>query len=155
MVEHETQPWLKKDFGGGPETRLNEVPVPMPPPAALPPPPPPSMPPPPPPTGTRAPPQPAMRPQQHDILCVSEGCRTCINLRGPIPERSRAPRCECTECEDLDGMKEKYCNTMFSDYYDINPTETKELSEHQYLLCDSHLFAFILKDRTHGKIFCT
>jgi hypothetical protein len=40
---------------------------------------------------------------------------------------------------------------MFSDYDDIKPKEKKELSEHQYMLLASHMFAFILKDRDYGK----
>ncbi|KAJ8105713.1 hypothetical protein ONZ43_g7315 [Nemania bipapillata] len=44
-----------------------------------------------------------------------------------IGQRARAPRCECS----------KY------------PNETTELSEHQYMLCMSHMFAFILKDRIY------
>jgi len=68
-----------------------------------------------------------------------------------IGERARGPRCECSQCTDLDTTKEKYVSATFSDYDNIDPKETKELSEHQYMLCTSHMFGFILKDRTYGK----
>jgi SpoVK/Ycf46/Vps4 family AAA+-type ATPase len=41
---------------------------------------------------------------------------------------------------------------MFSDYDDIKPKEKKELSEHQYMLLASHMFAFILKDRDYDIV---
>lgn len=50
-----------------------------------------------------------------------------------------------------DAVKEIYVSVTFSDYDDIKPKDIKELSEHQCLLCMSHMFAFILKDRTYGK----
>jgi hypothetical protein len=94
-------------------------------------------------------------PPHTNRLCGSVECRQCKNLRGIVVERSRVPGCECAECEDLEGVKEEYIKTTFSDYDDINPRETNELSEHQYLLCMSHMFGFVLKDRTYGKILCT
>jgi hypothetical protein len=51
----------------------------------------------------------------------------------------------------MESMKEEYIATIFSDYNDINPQETRELSEHQYLLCSPHMFGFILKDRSYGE----
>lgn len=89
-----------------------------------------------------------------DRLCGKIECRQCKDLRGPVIERARAPRCECADCEDLEGVKKEYITTTFSGYDYINPRETKELSEHQYLLCMSHMFGFVLKDRTYGKILC-
>lgn len=38
----------------------------------------------------------------------------------------------------------------FSSYDNIHPVKTKLLTDHQYFLCDSHLSAFILKDRVYG-----
>jgi hypothetical protein len=58
----------------------------------------------------------------------------------PVGERSRGPHCECTRCTELGNVKEKYIITTFSDYDNINPKTTKELSEHQFLLCMSHMF---------------
>jgi hypothetical protein len=68
-----------------------------------------------------------------------------------IGERARGPHCECTQCTELGNVKEKYIKTTFSDYDNINPKEVKELSDHQSLLCMSHMFGFILADRTYGE----
>ena len=67
-----------------------------------------------------------------------------------LGKRSRAPRCECDRCTDFDTVKETRISTTFSDYETIHPKENEELSEHQYLVCMSHMFGFVLKDRTYG-----
>ncbi|KAK2802558.1 hypothetical protein FQN51_004350 [Onygenales sp. PD_10] len=69
-----------------------------------------------------------------------------------LSERARAPHCECSQCIDFNAMKEVYTSVAFSDYDNIDPKETKALSEHQYLLCMSHMFGFILKDRTYDLL---
>ena len=66
-----------------------------------------------------------------------------------LGERARGPHCECSRCTD--PAKEKYLSVTFSDYDSIDPKKTADLSEHQYMLCMSHMFGFILKDRTYGK----
>ncbi len=71
--------------------------------------------------------------------------------RSEIGERARGPRCECNKCTDFNTLKERYISATFSDYDNIDPKETKNLSEHQYMLCMSHMFGFILKDRTYGN----
>jgi hypothetical protein len=43
---------------------------------------------------------------------------------------------------------------IFGDYYEIlpnDPNRTVELSSHQYMIMASHIFAFMLKDRTYGE----
>ncbi|KAK2808761.1 hypothetical protein FQN50_004433 [Emmonsiellopsis sp. PD_5] len=69
-----------------------------------------------------------------------------------LSERARAPRCECSRCIDFNAMKGVYRSVAFGDYDNIDPKETKGLSEHQYLLCMSHMFGFILKDRTYDLL---
>lgn len=49
-------------------------------------------------------------------------------------------------------MAENYVSATFSDYDDINPNRSQGLSDHQALLCMSHMFGFVLKDRAHGKL---
>ncbi|KAI1122776.1 hypothetical protein F5Y10DRAFT_253232 [Nemania abortiva] len=66
-----------------------------------------------------------------------------------IGQRARAPRCECTACKDIDATTEKYISETFSDYDNIDPKDVNELSEHQYLICMSHMSGFILKDRVY------
>ena len=68
-----------------------------------------------------------------------------------IGKNARGPRCECTQCASSEGMKAKYARVTFSGYDDIKPKETAELLDHQYLLLTSHMFGFILKDRSYGE----
>ena len=83
---------------------------------------------------------------------VHEATGQKINLCA-IGERARAPLCLCPKCDELRGKEEKYIGTTFYHYDDIDPDETKELSEHQYLLCMPFMFGFILKDRRYGKLY--
>ncbi|KAI8947806.1 hypothetical protein F4801DRAFT_559359 [Xylaria longipes] len=69
-----------------------------------------------------------------------------------IGEGARSPRCECSVCKNIDTAGERYRPVSFSDYDKINPKDTSELSEHQYMLCMSHMFGFILKDRTYDLL---
>jgi hypothetical protein len=68
-----------------------------------------------------------------------------------IGEKARTPRCECSSCTNFDTLKENCISVTFGDYDAIDPKETENLSEHQYLLCMSHMFGFILKDRAYGE----
>ena len=71
---------------------------------------------------------------------------------GPVVpgSRARVPRCECFECKLVDSTKGATISLTFSDYDTLDPSQVKGLSEHQALLCMSHMFGFILKDRTYG-----
>ncbi|KAI0975374.1 hypothetical protein F4678DRAFT_420118 [Xylaria arbuscula] len=66
-----------------------------------------------------------------------------------IGERARAPCCKCNKCRDIDTAAQKYIPATFSDYDSIDPKGVGELSEHQYMLCLSHMYGFILKDRAY------
>ncbi|KAI1155266.1 hypothetical protein F4825DRAFT_407951 [Nemania diffusa] len=66
-----------------------------------------------------------------------------------IGQRARAPRCECSKCRDISNTTDKHIPATFSDYDNIDPNGATELSEHQYMLCMSHMSGFILKDRTY------
>jgi len=68
-----------------------------------------------------------------------------------IGEKARTPRCECSSCTNFDTVKENCISVTFDDYDAIDPKETENLSEHQYLLCMSHMFGFVLKDRAYGE----
>ena len=35
-------------------------------------------------------------------------------------------------------------------YDEIDPKESNDLTDHQYFLCHSHLYAYVLKDRIYG-----
>ena len=64
----------------------------------------------------------------------------------------RMARCECKQCNTATTSHESYPPTKFSDYQQIDPAKTEELTEHQYLLLPSHMYAFILKDRSYGRL---
>ena len=68
-----------------------------------------------------------------------------------IGQRARAPRCECSNCTHFDTVKGSRISVTFGDYAAIDPKETEQLSEHQFLLCASHMCGFILKDRAYGE----
>lgn len=70
-------------------------------------------------------------------------------LAGP-GSRARVPRCECFECKLVDSTKGASISLTFSNYDSLDPSQARGLSEHQALLCMSHMFGFILKDRTYG-----
>ncbi|KAI2466168.1 hypothetical protein F4781DRAFT_406556 [Annulohypoxylon bovei var. microspora] len=69
-----------------------------------------------------------------------------------IRERSRTPHCECVTCNRTKLGQETYASGTFGDYDDIDPKGSQSLSEHQCLLCMSHMFGFILKDRMYDLI---
>jgi hypothetical protein len=83
--------------------------------------------------------------------CGITACSLCRDSKHIIGERARSPQCGCIKCENS-SAKEMYLATTFSDYEKIDPKVTKELSDHQYMLCASHLFGFVLKDRTYGEL---
>ena len=78
-----------------------------------------------------------------------EDCAVCNSLTG-IGARARRARCECNICTNALIPKEEYTPVTFGDYDEIDPKKVKDLSEHQYLICGSHMFGFILKDRVYG-----
>lgn len=67
-----------------------------------------------------------------------------------IPQSLRVARCECRECKSAVDIHEIYTKPKFSDYADIRPKKVPGLSDHQYMIMASHMFAFILKDRIYG-----
>lgn len=77
------------------------------------------------------------------------------NLTGPIRDLlfiDRIAYCDCEECAKT-FKKEVYMETLMGKYEHINPKETEELTDHHYLLMPSHMFVFVLKDRTYGASY--
>jgi hypothetical protein len=70
----------------------------------------------------------------------------------PVGGRARAPKCECLQCKAIDSIASSHISATFSDYDDIDPTRASGLSEHQCLICMSHMFSFVLSDRTYGIV---
>jgi hypothetical protein len=68
-----------------------------------------------------------------------------------IGSRSRIPGCQCDKCQEYNLEHQKYMTLTFSNYDKTDPTRAQDFSDHQYFICHSHLYAFILKDREYGK----
>lgn len=69
----------------------------------------------------------------------------------PVGQRARAPRCQCLTCKDLYGDEGVSLFPTFSNYDKIEVNETASLTDHQALVSVSHVFGFVLKDRTYGE----
>lgn len=66
----------------------------------------------------------------------------------------RTPRCECSVCEEELQHKPHLTHQQrprFADYDDLQVNLDK-MTDHQYSLCDSHVFGYILNDRTWGNL---
>ena len=55
------------------------------------------------------------------------------------------PTCFCKRCTTLNNVKKK---ARFANYANINPMTTKELTPHQYFLCDRSVYGFVMKVRS-------
>jgi hypothetical protein len=66
-------------------------------------------------------------------------------------DRARAPGCSCHKCNNHRTAKQIYTLVTYASYDSIDLNGVTELSRHQYLICPSHVWAFILKDRIYGK----
>ncbi|KAF2111085.1 hypothetical protein BDV96DRAFT_500065 [Lophiotrema nucula] len=94
------------------------------------------------------------------MAVVESSSSTSINTRwlfdfpdaGPIRSAVRVPKCECKECASSTPDQEVYTPAKFSDWFQIDPKETEELTEHQYLMLGSHMWAFVLKDRQYDLL---
>ncbi|KAF2444043.1 P-loop containing nucleoside triphosphate hydrolase protein, partial [Karstenula rhodostoma CBS 690.94] len=67
-------------------------------------------------------------------------------IENTLGEELRAPQCECPDCTQS-RTNQVQGRAMFSDYDEIHPDKVEELSDHQYLLMASHMYAHILQDR--------
>ncbi|KAF2191445.1 P-loop containing nucleoside triphosphate hydrolase protein [Zopfia rhizophila CBS 207.26] len=72
-------------------------------------------------------------------------------LSDDVGERSIGgiPTCFCKRCVKLNNVKKK---SRFADYARINPMTTKELTPHQYFLCDRSVHGFIMKVRNWHRL---
>ncbi|KAF2735043.1 P-loop containing nucleoside triphosphate hydrolase protein [Polyplosphaeria fusca] len=72
-------------------------------------------------------------------------------LSDDVGERSIGgiPTCFCKRCVKLNSVKKK---SRFADYARINPMTTKELTPHQYFLCDRSVHGFIMKVRMWHRL---
>ena len=60
--------------------------------------------------------------------------------------------CECHQCEELRTSQGSHDKERFGDYHTIQPKSPDLISDHQYMLMASHVYAFMLKERTYGML---
>ncbi len=73
------------------------------------------------------------------------------SLKAPLGSRARSPACQCDNCEEYKLKNQPIIPLTYASYDNIDPRRVGELSEHQYIICHSHLYAYVLKDRVYGK----
>jgi hypothetical protein len=73
-----------------------------------------------------------------------------ITSQDGVDEATRLARCECKDCRVSYDLQETYDKKPFSDCLDIVPRDVEALEPQQYKIMASHMFAFVLKDRTYG-----
>ncbi|KAL3465911.1 hypothetical protein BJX64DRAFT_252150 [Aspergillus heterothallicus] len=64
-----------------------------------------------------------------------------------LGERTRVPSCPCESCHAKETQEHSIQRRKFDDYDDIDLNASTSLTDHQYMLCWSHVYAFVLKDR--------
>ncbi|KAL2808966.1 hypothetical protein BJX63DRAFT_374638 [Aspergillus granulosus] len=64
-----------------------------------------------------------------------------------LGERTRVPGCPCKSCHANETQQQGIQRRKFDDYDDIDLNVKTDLTDHQYMLCWSHVYAFVLKDR--------
>ncbi|KAL4904347.1 hypothetical protein BDW74DRAFT_154633 [Aspergillus multicolor] len=65
-----------------------------------------------------------------------------------LNEYTRIPKCPCQTCDEKEAQQEDMglLRRKFDDYDEINLQETAVLTDHQYMLCPTHVYGAILKD---------
>jgi hypothetical protein len=92
----------------------------------------------------------ASQPWEHGGFEYHEYSPHCPTGDDDFGSLMRIAHCECQECQDTSVVED--VNAMpFGDYRYIDPKQTEALTDHQYMLMSSHVFAFILKDRLYGR----
>ncbi|PYH96949.1 P-loop containing nucleoside triphosphate hydrolase protein [Aspergillus ellipticus CBS 707.79] len=64
-----------------------------------------------------------------------------------LGSRTRVPKCPCKRCEAKEIHQHTFQRRRFDDYDNIQLSSSTTLTDHQYSLCWSHVYAFVLKDR--------
>ena len=70
---------------------------------------------------------------------------------GSLGQNTRAPACPCSICSTSKaGSGTLYRRVIFDDYDEIS-LDSESLTDHQYFLCFSHIYAYALQDRLWGQ----
>ncbi|KAJ6118654.1 hypothetical protein N7471_013274 [Penicillium samsonianum] len=64
-----------------------------------------------------------------------------------LGQRTREAKCLCKTCQANNLRQHGTQRRIFDDYDNIDLSSLSTLTDHQYLLCWSHVYAYVLKDR--------
>jgi hypothetical protein len=67
-----------------------------------------------------------------------------------LGQRTRKAQCPCKSCEAKSPRQQIVQSRIFDDYDKIDLSSQESLTDHQYLLCWSHVYGYVLKDRAWG-----
>lgn len=90
-------------------------------------------------------------PNNTDI--VKEEAYHLTHIKVVFDLRTRTPRCLCKVCDSAESRQSTPITGKFAKYDNVDLRLSKFISDHQYFLCFSHVYAFVLKDRVWGKEF--
>lgn len=68
-----------------------------------------------------------------------------------LGQRTKEPKCLCKTCQANGLRQHGIQRRIFDDYDNIDLSSVSTLTDHQYLLCWSHVYAYVLKDRVWGR----
>ncbi|KAL4957591.1 hypothetical protein BDW69DRAFT_180514 [Aspergillus filifer] len=63
-----------------------------------------------------------------------------------LGEDVRIPKCPCQSCDDKETQHQGLQRRTFDDYDQIDLEQKATLTDHQYMLCPSHVYGVLLKD---------
>lgn len=75
----------------------------------------------------------------------------CQGACTKFASNGRTPACQCPNCVAKRIRTRETQRIELDGYEEIKLSAETELTEHQYLLCWSHVYGFLLKDREWGK----
>ncbi|KAL4963722.1 P-loop containing nucleoside triphosphate hydrolase protein [Aspergillus stella-maris] len=63
-----------------------------------------------------------------------------------LGEDARIAKCPCQKCEDKEAQRRGLQRCTFDDYDQIDLQQKATLTDHQYMICPSHVYGVLLKD---------
>ncbi|KAJ5725923.1 ATPase AAA-type core [Penicillium malachiteum] len=72
-----------------------------------------------------------------------------------LGSRTRKPLCPCATCKAKSPAQHGIDSRLFDDYDRIDLNSEDDIIDHQYLLCCSHAYAYVLKDRAWDSLLVT
>ncbi|KAJ5711737.1 ATPase AAA-type core [Penicillium malachiteum] len=72
-----------------------------------------------------------------------------------LGKRTRKPTCPCATCKANGPTQHDVERRLFDNYDSIDLQGQEVITDHQYLLCRSHVYAYVLKDRAWDSLLVT